>query len=264
MQSKTQLAVCVVVVVIIAIVSGSLWINLRPPRQQIADVQNQQSQDKISIPRSTSVPTPVPSPAIAAPTAPAVAAQLPESLPPPPSRWLPVDVQHAIIASLAEYPPGLPNLNQFVSADNAQERRRVKALAQFFAGNTEERRVEALAKSERIATAAVAAWNSALRLSPDQMQALNAITVAELRRETEDSLEIMSRIGSMDLVSASQLRVETVTRQHETLLRILEKATPQLTPEQSNMMSSMFEWWFRNKMLGVRLEEGLISPHRRD
>ncbi len=85
--------------------------------------------------------------------------------------------------------------------------------------------------------------HGALRLSPEQMQALNAITVAELRRETEDSLQIMSRTGCMDPVSASRLRVETVTRQHKTLLRILEKATPQLTPELSNMMSSMFALW---------------------
>jgi hypothetical protein len=135
----------------------------------------------------------------------------------------------------------MPNLNQHIVMGSIQE----------------QRRVEALAKSDRIATAAVAEWNSALRLSPDQIQALNAITVAELRRETEDSLEIMSRIGSMDLVSASRLRVETVTRQHETLLRVLERATPQLTPDQSNMMSNMFALWLYTRMGRVRVEEGL-------
>jgi hypothetical protein len=262
MQSKTLLTVCVAVIVIMAIVSGSLWTNLRSARQQIADLQNQQNQEKISILGSTSVPTPARPPAIAAPTAPAVAVQLPESRPPPRPASLPLDVQRAMHASVPGDPPGMPNLNQLVFMGSVQERRRVESLAQFFAGNTQDRRVEALAKSDRIATAAVAAWNSGLRLSPDQMQALNAITVAELRRETEDSLEIMSGTGSMDLVSASRLRVENVTRQHETLLRILEKATPQLTPEQSNMMSSMFADWFEVRMGRIRVEEGLALSGR--
>lgn len=263
MRSKTLLKVFLAVVVVI--VSGSLWINLRSARHQITDPQNlenQESQGKISIARSTSLMTPAPPPEIAAPTAPAVAVQVSESGTPPPPASLPLDVQRAMLASVLEDPPGMPTLNQVMFGGGIQEQRRVEALARFFGGNTDERRVEALAQSDRIATAAVAVWNSGLHLTPDQIQSLNAITVAELRRETEDSLRIMSRAESMDLVSASRLRVETVTRQHDTLLRILEKATPFLTPEQSKIMSSMFEFWLTTRMLKVRVEEGLPSSGR--
>lgn len=127
------------------------------------------------------------------------------------------------------------------------------------AGNTdEERRVEALAQSDRTATSRVVAWNSALGLTPEQLQSLNAITTAELRRETEDSLQITSTAGPMDAQRSAQLKVDTVTRQHETLLRIHEKIAPELTPEQSTRMSTMFASWLRTNMARARAEEQAI------
>jgi len=125
-------------------------------------------------------------------------------------------------------------------------------------GTPEERRSEALAQSDRTAASRVAAWNTALRLTPDQLQAINEITTGELRRETEESLQITSSTGPMDARSAARLKVETVTRQHQTLLRILEKATPQLTTEQSTRMSNMFESWLTANMARARAEEQAV------
>jgi hypothetical protein len=52
----------------------------------------------------------------------------------------------------------------------------------------------------------------------------------------------------MDAQTAAQLRVETINRQHETNLRILDRMTPQLTPAQSARMKNMFEAWVRNQL----------------
>jgi hypothetical protein len=62
----------------------------------------------------------------------------------------------------------------------------------------------------------------------------------------------------MDPQSAARLKVETVTRQHETLLRIHEKMAPELTPEQSTRMSTMFASWLRSNMARARAEEQAV------
>src|SRR5690606_6869378 len=60
---------------------------------------------------------------------------------------------------------------------------------------TEARRTGALLQSEQTATARVLAWKDRLAiaghtLTTEQVQALNAAAIAELRREAEDSLEL--------------------------------------------------------------------------
>jgi hypothetical protein len=239
------LPVCATLVVILGIVSGTLWVDLRSARQQIVDLQDQLNQAKIPVVQAAPVPPPPvpPPPTIQAPPAPPVAVQPPESRPPPPPAPRIVFVPAPV--PVPERPLGLPTLNVPLAGKN-----------------DEERRAEALAQSDRTATARVTAWSNVLNLTPEQLQVLNAATSAELRRETEDSLRIMSGAGSMDPVSAARLKVETVNRQYETLTRIADRMTPQFTPEQSTRMRTMFANWLTTNMARARAEEqAALSGH---
>lgn len=230
---RNLLTVCAALVVILGIVSGNLWTELRAAREEIAALQERLGQPKASVARSE--PAPTPPTAVSAPPAPPVAVQPPQPGPPPallpPPRAL-------VPVAPPERPIGQPTLTRPLIGNNA-----------------EERRADALEQSDRAATARVAAWNSALRFTPEQMQAVTAITAAELRRETEESLQITSRTGPLDARGAARLKVETVIRQHETLLRILEKSTPQLSLEQSDAMSAMFARWLTTNMGRAKAEE---------
>ncbi len=228
---RNLLTVCAALVVILGIASGNLWHELRSARQQIVDLQEQLAQAKIPVVQSA--PVPAPPPTIEAAPVPPVAVQLPEAPPPPPApRPLPV------IVPAPERPLALPTLNRPLVGSTA-----------------EERRVEALAQSDRTATARVTQWSTVLNLTPEQLQVLNATTTAELRRETEDSLQIASRIGPTDPVSTARIKVDTVNRQYETLTRIVDKMAPQLTPEQSTRMRTMFASWLTSNMARARAEE---------
>jgi hypothetical protein len=234
---RNLLSVCAALVVMLGILSGNLWYELRSARQLVVDLQVELAQAKIPVVQAAPVVELAPLRVEAPPAAP-VAVQPPESSPPPAPR---AEVVFVPLPARPERPLGLPTLTAPL------------------AGNTdEERRVEALAQSDRTATSRVVAWNSALGLTPEQLQSLNAITTAELRRETEDSLQITSTAGPMDAQRSAQLKVDTVTRQHETLLRIHEKIAPELTPEQSTRMSTMFASWLRTNMARARAEEQAI------
>lgn len=238
---RNLLAVCAALVVALGIVSGTLWKELRSARQQVVDLQEQLAEARTPV-VVQSIPAPVPSPPPpieVPPPAPPVAALPPEPVPPPPPPPPPRPAN--VIVSLPERPLGLPTLN-----------------APLAAGTPDEQRTEALAQSDRTATARVAAWNSALNLNLEQLQALNGITREELRRETEESLQITSNAAPMDARSAARLKVETVTRQHATLLRILEKMTPHLNPEQTTRMDTMFASWLRANMARARAEEEAV------
>jgi hypothetical protein len=126
-------------------------------------------------------------------------------------------------------------------------------------GSVEERRTDALMQSDRTAAARVTAWSgrlTALRqaLSPDQLRALNAVTATELRRETEESLEIDSKAGAMDALSRARLNEQSVIRQHATNLRILEKIAPQLNAEQTGILRGMFEAWVAPRLAVARAD----------
>lgn len=110
-------------------------------------------------------------------------------------------------------------------------------------------------QSDVTATARVRAWSTVLSLTPEQLRALNETAMAELRVETEESLEIDSRTGPLDARAAAQLKVETLNRQHATNLRILEKMTPQLNADQATMMRTMFEAWIRPRLLAAQAEQ---------
>jgi hypothetical protein len=246
---RNLLTVCAALLVILGIVSGNLWNELRSARQQIVDLQDQLDQARIPVVQSAPVPAP-PLP-IEAPPIPAVAVQLPQSLPPPPPAPPP--------------PPPPPPAPVIVLVPTPAPDRVVgqPTLTRPLVGtNDQERRAEALAQSDRTAAARVAAWSTALNLTPEQLQVLNATTSTELRRETEDSLQITSSTGPMDALRTAQLKVETVTRQYETLTRIADQMAPQLTPEQSTRMRTMFSSWLTSNMARARAEEQAVLSGR--
>lgn len=247
---RNLLTICAALVVVLGIVSTNLWQELRSARQQIVDLEGQLTEARTAVvqaapvlppPAQTpSAPAPVqPPPApVEAPPAPPAAVHVPEStLPPPPA---PVTLVLAVPAA-PERPLGMPTLT-----------------APLAASTPAEQRDEALAQSDRTATSRVSAWNTVLNLTPDQLGVLTSTTADELRRETEESLQIMSGAGSMDRLSAARLKVETVARQYATLQRIQERMVPHLTPEQGTRMGAMFDSWLRTNMARARVEEQAV------
>lgn len=206
---------CVALVVVLGIVSGYLWQELRSARQQNVDQRRQLDQAVLSLAKL--------GPAPAQPTT----IQLPAASP----VAVVSGVSEAPVPVVAEpVPPPISEVPESLSRANAYMR------------------------SERSATARALAWSSALNLSPDQSQALKTVTMDELRRETEESLQIESENGSgpMDAQTAARLRMETVNRQQATLVRIHELMKPQLTRDQSDRMRTMFETWLTRDMVRVR------------
>jgi hypothetical protein len=240
---RNLLTVCAALLVILGVVSGNLWNELRSARQQIVALQDQLATAAIPVVQSAPVQA-VPL-TIEVPPLPTAAVQLAESPPIPPPAQLPPPVRVFVPVTAPERPLGLPTLTQ-----------------PLVGTNDEERRVEALAQSDRAAASRVASWNTALNLAPEQLQVLNATTTAELRRETEDSLQITSSTGSMDALRVAQLKVETVNRQYETLTRIADKMASELTPEQSTRMRNMFASWHTNNLARARAEEQAVLDGR--
>lgn len=241
MQSKTLLAVCVSVVAILAIVSGKLWLDLRSARQQNVEQQGQPDQGKIAVVQSA--PAQPPPPTIEAPPVPAAAVQPPESRPLPLPAALPLP---------APLPPPAPR----AVAEPAPERPLgMPTLTRPLEGNTdEERRLDALVQSDLAARARVTRWSTSLNLTPEQRQALDAITITELRRETEESLQLASIRGAIDAASIPRIKEETINRQSETSQRILQLITPQLTAEQVENLRAQFEAGHASRLASLRAE----------
>lgn len=131
-------------------------------------------------------------------------------------------------------------------------------------GSDAERRAHALSQSNRTASARVTAWANSLRaqgqsLTTEQGLELLAVTTAELRRETEESLDIDAMAGPVDALARARLNEETITRQHQTNLRILEKMTPQLNKQQSNILGGMFEAWVAARLPAARAERERLA-----
>ncbi len=230
MQTMRNLwAVFAALAVMLGIVSGNLWYELRSSRQQVAALQDQLDQAGVPGARLAKVLPP----SIQGPAAPPATTQLPQPLPAPP-----------MVPRAAAAP------RPVVSASVTQP---------LIGGTEQERRADALVQSDRTATARVRAWSTVLNLKPEQLQALNEAAMAELRRETEESLEIDRRSGPVNAQVAAQLKVDTVNRQHETNLRILERMTPQLTPEQSTRMRTIFDGWIRTNLARAQQEQAAIS-----
>lgn len=223
-------------VVFLGIVSATLWNELRSSRLQLVDLQDQlvMAKDSAEAARAEALRF-----TALARSAPAVTAQVPQPQPVAP------------VAPPAPAPPRAPSVPPPVVSASVP--------LPLTTGSFEERRAQALMQSDGTAMARVRAWSTVLNLTPEQLQALNEAAMAELRVETEESLAIDSTAGPMDAQAAVQLKIETLNRQHATNLRILEKMTPQMTLEQSNMMRTMFEGWIRPRLAAARAEQEMVA-----
>lgn len=233
-------------VVFLGIVSATLWSELRSSRvhlvelrEQLGDLQDQlvQAQDSAEAARAEALRA-----TVLARTAPAVAVPVPQP------------------QSIAPVPPPVPAPPRAPAVPAPVVSASVPVP--LTTGSFEERRAQALLQSDGTAMSRVRSWSTILNLTPEQLQALNEAAMAELRVETEESLQIDSSIGPMDAQAAAQLKIETLNRQHATNLRILEKMTPQLTMEQSERMRTMFEGWITPRLAAARAEQEMLANSR--
>ncbi len=212
---RNLLLVCAGLVVVLGVVSAKLWSELRTDRQLIVELQEQMAQTKSAV--SAPAPTPVQTlqPIVETKAEPVAPAKIPE---PRPAAAV---VEAALVAALTNRPATT-------------------------AAGEEARRTDALRQSEQTATSRVLAWRDRLTiagqtLTTAQLQALNTVAIAELRRETEESLVIESATTPTDLETVFRLREEAITRQNETNQRILRTVSSQLTAEQTAALRSQFE-----------------------
>lgn len=232
---RNLLMASLALVVMLGIVSANLWRELRSDRQLIADLQDNLAQAKASAAEPAQAQALQPT--IEAETASAVAAPPPEPQSVPPA------------AQLAPAPAPAPAPSVVLASV-----RRIPTTA-----SEEARRADAFMQSDQTATARVLAWSNQLTLAgqtltTEQLQALNAAATAELRRETEESLEIDSRAGPMNAEAVARLKEETINRQHDTNLRILAEVAPQLTAGQGNALRELFEAWVTPRLAVARAE----------
>lgn len=230
---RRLLAVCVAVIAVLSIVSAHLWLELRSERQVIADLRTQMTQPGPVAPAPAPVQIPQP---VAAQTA------VPDAA---------VQDSGASQAPAAAQPAPAPAVAQVVIPI------RPPTVV------TEARRQSALMQSEQTATARVLAWKDRLAiaghtLTTEQLQALNAAATAELRRETEESLELEVRSQPTDLESAIRMREETINRQNETNRRILAAMSPHLNEEQSRALRAQFDAGHAARMATFRSEQEML------
>lgn len=110
--------VCAALVVVLGIVSGNLWLELRTARQQIVDLQNQLAAAEPTVAQLATVQAPLvqaPPLAVAAAPVPSAAVQLPESRPlsspvtlPPPAALQPAAVRTVTVAEPAPLRAAMP------------------------------------------------------------------------------------------------------------------------------------------------------------
>lgn len=235
---RNLLVISAALVVVLGIVSANLWRELRADRELIVDLQEQLAAAELSAAeaeRARASQAAIAAQMAAAAARPAAAAVAPVPPPPPTPVMAPV-----ITTGLPATPVVVPSVRMPPTS-----------------GSYEERRASMLAQAEQTATSRVLAWRDRLALngqtlSSEQLQALNTAAVAELKRETEESIEIDSRTGPVDPQTLARLREETITRQHETNLRILERMNPHLSVEQSNALRTMFEAWVGPRLAAAR------------
>lgn len=236
---RDLLVVCVALVAILGIVSVNLWRELHADRELIAELRKE-------LVRARAVSDLEPAVMHRA----VVEASAPQGSQPVPGQMqVAVPDKEPSAAPPAYAPPSVPS-NAVVLAS-------VRRLPT--AASEEARRVDALKQSDQTARARVLAWRDQLAaeglpLTPDQVQFLGDAAVAELRRETEESLAIDNRMGPLSAVASARLREETLSRQHDTNLRILDRAGPRLTLEQANALRDLFEAWVTPRLALAREE----------
>jgi len=210
---RNLLVVCAGLVVALGVMCGSLWRQLRADQQLIADVRAEMEQmARAKTPGPEAAPARAAQPAAAAAALAAVQAAQPKPV-------ATVALPESVVV-LAAQTLGKPS--------------------------EETRRAAAMADSDQTATARVLAWRDRLAiagvtLTTAQLQALNTAALTEMRRETEDSLAMDSPSGPMDAETVVRQREETINRQNDTNMRILQDITPQLSAEQAKALRDQFE-----------------------
>jgi hypothetical protein len=229
-------------VVALGILAGNLWLQLRDARREIAELRAQASQPDLRALPSLSTQGGAPQVSatvgipekqdLAAPPASAITAAVAEPPPPPP----------AVVIS----PPAM------IQAPVITETIRTNAYLQ----------------SDQTATARVVMWRDRLAiaghsLTTEQLQTLNKVATAELRRETEETLELASTLQATDLESSLRIREETLNRQHQTNMRILAGMTPHLNADQAKALQTQFETGHATRMAGLRSDAELMRQQQR-
>lgn len=218
-------------IIFLGVLSGILWFELRGNRQQIAEIRAELAELRTpgfaaarSVPMLVEAPHAVEAEPVPEASVP-VSAPLPAS---PPAGSVPV----ITIAAAGPIP---------------------------VMRSEESVRSEAMGQSDQTATARVLAWRdrltvAGLTLTTEQLQALDSAMRSELRRETEESLEIARTTVPLDPLAAAQMREQTINRQNETNMRVLDIAGPQLTQEQVLALRTQFEQGHAARLASVRRE----------
>lgn len=233
---RRLVGISVALAVALGIVAGNLWLELREARQEIAALRAQGAQ----------------------PAQPALPVQAALSPPPTAMREMPeVAVAPAstggntVTESVPQ--PAVPQVQQPVM-------RQAPVI-------TEAVRTNAMLQADQTATARVLAWKDRLAiaghtLTTEQLQTLNRVATAELRRETEESLELAATTQPTDLESVLRLREETLNRQHGTNMRILAAMSSHFTDEQSKALRTQFETGHAARLAAVRSDADLMRQQQ--
>jgi hypothetical protein len=236
---QKMFTVCAGLVVILGIVSGVLWGQLRTERQLVSEMREQmaQMQVKLSEPRSAPVPMPAPQIAVeASAPAPGAAAKVPEPILTPTSMPTP--------------PPAPP-----VPASPPP---RVNAVPNV--PPEELRRASAIREADEAANGRALIWSdvlsqAGLALNTAQLQALTAASISEHRRDAEESLALQRNVTPpKDAEEAFRIREENLVRMNDTNLRILQAARPQLTEAQAHALRTQFDRGHSTRMASLRAE----------
>jgi hypothetical protein len=233
---QKMFTVCAGLVVILGIVSGVLWGQLRTERQLVSEMRGQmaQMQAKLSEPRPP--PLLASQVAVEAGAPPVAAAKVPEPTPAPITMPTPPAAPPVPVA-----PP--PRVNAIPNVPPE-----------------ELRRANAIREADEAANGRALIWSNVLSqaglaLNTAQLQALTAASIAEHRRDVEESLALQrNTTPPKDAEEAFRIREENLVRMNETNLRILKAARPQLTEAQASTLHTQFERGHSTRMASLRAE----------
>jgi hypothetical protein len=227
-------------VVILGIVSGVLWGQLRTERQLVSRMREQMAQMQAKLLQPPPAPLTAPQIAVEASASPVAAAKVPDSEPAP--RPTPIPMPMSLVAlPVAAAPPAIVNAAPPVVTE-------------------ELRRANAIREADEAATGRARIWSDSLsqaglQLTTAQFQALTAASISEHRRDTEDSLALQrNTTPPRDAAEALRIREENLVRMNDTNLRILQAARPQLTEAQASALRAQFDRGHESRMSSLSAE----------
>jgi hypothetical protein len=233
---QKMFAVSTGLVVILGVVSGVLWGQLRTERQLSSAMREQMAQMQAKLSAPSPAPLPVPPIAVEA-GAPIALARIAE--PTPRQASSPTPLPAAAPPVSAAPPPGV------IAAPPV---------------TAEQRRAMAIREADEAATGRASLWSDSLsqaglQLTSAQFQALTAASISEHRRDTEESLALQRNVTPpRDAAEAFRVREENLVRSNEVNLRILQVARPQLTEAQASALRAQFDRGHSSRMASLRAE----------